>query len=155
MDLYLFDFICLLFDMLVYSFYLHFTFVVVKNRNLVLVPQWKHVQPHRRQRFSADTIQIQKILKNYQISSNHGKKKESRRISERGCYSARRRSFIIIQSLLQEEQTTYMTVFTPDSCWNIWRPQPTKSARRVGPYLSIRKITIPPVKTQSRHSSLC
>lgn len=37
-----------------------------------------------------------------------------------------------------------MTVFIPDSCWNIWRPQPTIRALRVGPWLRIRKITRPP-----------
>lgn len=40
-------------------------------------------------------------------------------------------------------QMTYMTVFIPDSCWNIWRPQPTIRARRVGPWRKILKITIP------------
>lgn len=39
---------------------------------------------------------------------------------------------------------TYMTVLIPDSCWNIWRPQPTIRALRVGPWRRIRKITIPP-----------
>lgn len=42
-----------------------------------------------------------------------------------------------------------MTVFIPDSCWNIWRPQPTMRALRVGPWWRILKITSPP-KQQAR-----
>ena len=46
---------------------------------------------------------------------------------------------------------TYMTVLIPDSCWNIWRPQPTKRALRVGPWLRIRKITRPPKNNQTNN----
>lgn len=46
--------------------------------------------------------------------------------------------------------STYMTVFIPDSCWNIWRPQPTIRALRVGPWRRIRKITKRPKEKNSQ-----
>lgn len=44
-----------------------------------------------------------------------------------------------------------MTVFIPDSCWNIWRPQPTIRALRVGLWRRIRKITRPSTEQASKH----
>ena len=48
-----------------------------------------------------------------------------------------------------------MTVFIPDSCWNIWRPQPTMRALRVGPWRRILKITRPPAQQAGIKTIVC
>lgn len=39
--------------------------------------------------------------------------------------------------------STHMMVLIPETCWNMCRPQPTRRARRVGGYVSMRQITGP------------